>query len=59
MCYEKNGLSFEHNFKTLCKHMPTNMDIQSWQRVIKQVDITVTVHSSGQTDPLFLTPTQS
>lgn len=56
---DKDGcLSFHGVLDTMCEDVLSNMGIYSTQWIIQEIDVTVGIEHSGETDPLLLTTAQ-
>lgn len=56
VCNQHNGLPFECLLNAFFKDMLPHMGIHRRERVIQKVELTVGIHSTGQADPLPLSP---
>ena len=54
------NLPFQHSFwsNNVVKNVFTNMRVYCRQRIIKEIDVSFLIDSSGKTDTLFLTSTK-
>lgn len=55
---EDDGLATQLLLNGIVENVVSHMGVQSTQRVVQDVDVSVTVQSAGQTYPLALTATQ-
>ena len=58
MSDKEDGLILERRLQALLKQLVPDMNINSWQRIIKEIVVMDTVHSPCQTDPLLLASTE-
>ena len=53
-----DGLSCQNSHDAIGEDVAANVDVNSGEGVIEEIDVVVAVQGAGQADPLLLAPTE-